>query len=160
MEEIKPCPFCGSKPVLITTASRIEKLERVSLNGYYYYCYNCHTMCGFNSDYVGIYKTQEEALNAWNKRDKPTKIYLIVNSIGRNESYRPVKIFVTYSEEKAKNYVEKFNTIRTKWLQYYDDIIDKHVKKEKIIPKDSYIFERSFTLINTNECIYKEIEVR
>ena len=74
MNEMKPCPFCGGTPVIITPDSGFQRLHRASRNGYCYYCPGCETLCGFDSDYGGVYKTAEEAAMAWNMRIDDNKV--------------------------------------------------------------------------------------
>ena len=54
MEEFKHCPFCGSKHILF----------REQVGTYEVYCQDCDAN-------VGIHKTFEEAVKAWNRREEP-----------------------------------------------------------------------------------------
>ena len=56
MEELKPCPFCGYDDI------KVEVLRGDGLLYYYYECPKCHS-CARSA------KTEEEARNAWNKRN-------------------------------------------------------------------------------------------
>lgn len=53
MDELKPCPFCGSNDI------DIEKLEKYGT--YYLSCKQC-------SIEQPLYNTLEQAINAWNRR--------------------------------------------------------------------------------------------
>lgn len=58
-EELKRCPFCGGY------ASLISEYDVESDQGFYYvYC----TKCGVEQGYYS--KTQEEAIEKWNRRVK------------------------------------------------------------------------------------------
>ena len=55
-DELKPCPFCGGE-------AEITKWHE----GYFAECKKQH--CGGT---IGAYKTEEEAIEAWNKRSERT----------------------------------------------------------------------------------------
>ena len=50
-KELKPCPFCGKKPVLIIVPETMERLI---------VCSECCNQFP--------HKTEEEAIDAWNRR--------------------------------------------------------------------------------------------
>lgn len=52
MTELKPCPFCGSKHI---------RFKRGSNAGVWLQCENCFTE-------INLYRTEEEAIEAWNRR--------------------------------------------------------------------------------------------
>lgn len=55
MQDVKPCPFCGSKDI------SIEKNDAVDWE---VYCKNCGATVGA----YDCYETIEEALEVWNRR--------------------------------------------------------------------------------------------
>ncbi len=71
---IKPCPFCGKEPT-ITTARRNPKnrmfdFREDDIPQYVVVCRNCNMYFGFLTMRGGIFMTKEDAIEAWNKRDK------------------------------------------------------------------------------------------
>lgn len=57
IEELKPCPFCGSDCVGLASADRKDsKLKHVG-------CFNCGA-CG------AVFFNEKEAISAWNRREK------------------------------------------------------------------------------------------
>ena len=62
MNELKPCPFCGSETL------EMDKEDGQDFNSWYITCYNCD--CQGVSRY-GM--TRDEAIKAWNMRaeDQP-----------------------------------------------------------------------------------------
>ena len=63
MAELKPCPFCGRKP------SKVHEHYIVGTAKIYYSvsCKAPMSKCGIKPS-TGFYKTQEEAIEAWNRR--------------------------------------------------------------------------------------------
>ena len=57
-EELKPCPFCGGKAEVLTD----ENEE------YYVSCTECTALLGYCTDTWGDYSTEDEAIEAWNRR--------------------------------------------------------------------------------------------
>ena len=53
MKEIKPCPFCGTDA------------ELIFIKGVYGVCCNNENDCAAS---VGDFPTEEDAINAWNRR--------------------------------------------------------------------------------------------
>lgn len=70
-EELKPCPFCGSEGDAIVTH---EVWNRCTdhRQGYCIECYDCGCSLGFmayhDGTWDGYYRTEEEAIEAWNRR--------------------------------------------------------------------------------------------
>ena len=62
MEELKPCPFCDLK-IVDTLRKVMGEIEMGGIKGVWVECLNCHARSG-------IYKTEEEAIKAWNQRVK------------------------------------------------------------------------------------------
>lgn len=63
MMELKPCPFCGRKP------SRVRE-HYISGTKHIYYTVECKapmTKC-FIKPKTTFFKTEEEAIKAWNRR--------------------------------------------------------------------------------------------
>ena len=68
MNQLKLCPFCGEQARVI--ASHHPRLYRPSRNGnYYVVCDSCDALLGFDEDYGGQFDTEEEAIEAWNRRE-------------------------------------------------------------------------------------------
>jgi Lar family restriction alleviation protein len=64
MEDLKPCPFCGDM-----FAKIIEKDIDLQLKVEKRYCVGCDTEgCFGNRKFSRMFKTKEEAIEAWNKR--------------------------------------------------------------------------------------------
>ena len=65
MEGLKPCPFCGEKPLLETDV-RWPDNSRNAVTAYFVICknYNCPIYHADNT----WYKTGEKAREEWNKR--------------------------------------------------------------------------------------------
>jgi Lar family restriction alleviation protein len=61
--ELKPCPFCGRKP------SKVREYYAVGTKNIYYAveCKAPNTKC-FVKPKTTFFKTQEEAIEAWNRR--------------------------------------------------------------------------------------------
>ena len=53
MTELKPCPFCGDKEIVVSPTG--------FHGAYIAYCIQCHSN-------TGDYDTKEEAIAAWNRR--------------------------------------------------------------------------------------------
>ncbi len=67
-EELKPCPFCGTIPIL---GAYKPPLLRPSCNHLYcVVCYECDMMFGWDVDYGGRFDTEEQAIEAWNRRTR------------------------------------------------------------------------------------------
>lgn len=67
MAELKPCPFCGGEAVLINNGCFVD----VS-------CKNFH--CRGWADSL-MWKTKQEAIEAWNRRAEPQKLFDAVCNI-------------------------------------------------------------------------------
>lgn len=59
MEELKPCPFCGTIPKVI---------EDISFHDYFVSCYN--KKCPLDAVYTDDYKSKKQAIKAWNTRSQ------------------------------------------------------------------------------------------
>ena len=57
--ELKPCPFCGGEAIYITTAIKAGDLVK---EFYSISCLDC------NAEIYKYCKTEEEAIEAWNRR--------------------------------------------------------------------------------------------
>ena len=62
MSELKPCPFCGSKPRTYTVSSRYVDTER--------YAVRWKVMCGREDCCILLndFANEGEAIAAWNRR--------------------------------------------------------------------------------------------
>ena len=69
MDKLNPCPFCGGEGH--TSKSIGQCLHRPSRNGWHVYCGDCQTLFGYDDDYAGIYETEKQAVEAWNRRITP-----------------------------------------------------------------------------------------
>jgi len=83
--------------------------------------------------------------------------YLVQYSTGSYDDYYQIFLFVTYDKQKAMDYCQKFNMILDKWFRYYDELLKGLRYEDKLCKK---YWCRWNELSETNECIYKEIEVR
>ena len=67
-EELKPCPFCGGRAHVWKCEPYIHRYPNFH---YCVVCNDCDLLFGFDEDYGGIFETEKEALEAWNKRTCP-----------------------------------------------------------------------------------------
>ena len=63
MTKLKPCPFCGGK-------AKIEKHE----SGMFFKSTYWFVICGMCRGRTFLQDTQEEAIEAWNKRTKKSEV--------------------------------------------------------------------------------------
>lgn len=90
------------------------------------------------------------------------KSYAVQYQGGEIDDYFNIIIFVTNSKDKAKKYVEKFNSSLEKWKEYYSQYEEERELGYRWI-KDKYLykyFDRWYKINNINECYFKEIELR
>ena len=64
-EGLKPCPFCGGEVQILKATPRIHRYRDFI---YCVYCSECELLFGYDEDYGGIFATEEEAADAWNRR--------------------------------------------------------------------------------------------
>lgn len=72
MDKLKPCPWCNQQVHIL----RIDhpRLYRPSCNHpYCVMCNTCDLLFGFDEDYGGIFDTEQEAIDAWNRRAGETE---------------------------------------------------------------------------------------
>lgn len=73
MSELKPCPFCGSYNCW---THEVWNRHTDHAQGYYVECYDCGAAKGVliyhNGTWDGFYKTEAEAIEAWNARYERT----------------------------------------------------------------------------------------
>lgn len=75
MENLKPCPWCGSMPEIIDDG-----------DGYYYYaCLNLSCPFGPSGK---VYATKEEATEAWNTRHRKKAI----GTLNKDERFKNLKM--------------------------------------------------------------------
>ena len=79
-----------------------------------------------------------------------SKAYLVLYSEGSYEDVTYNNVFITFDEQKAIDWVNKFNRIRNKWFKEY--INGKWLYESTL--------EVIFRYIEVNQAIYKEIEIR
>ncbi len=63
---LKPCPFCGGRAHIWKVEPRLHRPSRN--NDYCVVCNECDLLFGFDEDYGGIFDTEQEATEAWNRR--------------------------------------------------------------------------------------------
>jgi Lar family restriction alleviation protein len=64
MKELKPCPFCGEKTNIMITGGGTHKY-------YFAECESLDTECAGSFDVECAYRSEEELIEAWNKRASP-----------------------------------------------------------------------------------------
>jgi ABC-type Fe2+-enterobactin transport system substrate-binding protein len=84
------------------------------------------------------------------------KMYIIEYSTGSWDSWNKHNVFVTENEEVAKQYIEKFNHILTKWKTYLEEILEKNPNKIN----DNDFYERYIKFNEANKAYYTEIQIR
>lgn len=90
------------------------------------------------------------------------KAYVVQYLGGEIDDYFKIIIFVTNSKDKAKKYVEKFNSSLEKWKDYYSQYEEGRELGYRWI-KDEYVskyFNRWFEINNIDECYFEEIDLR
>jgi len=90
------------------------------------------------------------------------KAYVVQYLGGEIDDYFKIIIFVTNSKDKAKKYVEKFNSSLEKWKDYYSQYEEERELGYRWI-KDEYVskyFNRWFEINNIDECYFEEIDLR
>lgn len=90
------------------------------------------------------------------------KIYIIKYYGGSYEDAYEVDIFVTSNKKTAINYVNRFNSILKKWLNYYEQYTETDcigITRVKDEYKEKKLY-RWYQLKNIRKCYFKEIEVR
>ena len=65
MPDLKPCPFCGSRPVL-QTDTRYPRPECEPRKAYEVVCKNWDCIIGYVDERYRL--TEQEAIEAWNRR--------------------------------------------------------------------------------------------
>jgi hypothetical protein len=89
--------------------------------------------------------------------NKMKPAYIVKYSTGDWDEYR-VCVFITYNEDTAKRWVEKFNRIRDNWLTYY-----QYITLEFDGEDSDYayrIWNRYNQITELGKAWYEEIEVR
>jgi hypothetical protein len=79
-------------------------------------------------------------------------MFIVYYNAGHWEDIYNVNIFVTFDEQKAINYVNKFNRLLAKWKDYYNDNYDK-------IDDDSTTYY-VINILDVNSALYKKVELR
>ncbi|MBR1486297.1 MAG: Lar family restriction alleviation protein [Synergistaceae bacterium] len=69
-EELKPCPFCGGEARI---TNLIPPRLYVKDTAFCVYCASCNLLFGFDIDYGGEFSTENEAIEAWNRREEVSK---------------------------------------------------------------------------------------
>ena len=64
-EGLKPCPFCGGKADIWKPTPRISRFRAYI---YCVVCQDCELLFGYDEGYGGIFDTEQEATEAWNRR--------------------------------------------------------------------------------------------
>lgn len=90
------------------------------------------------------------------------KSYVVQYRGGGKDDYFNIIIFTTNSKDKAKKYVEKFNSILKRWKDHYSQYEDEIELGYRWI-KDKYFnkyFNRWYEINNIDKCYFEEIELR
>jgi hypothetical protein len=91
-----------------------------------------------------------------------SRIYLVKYCGGSYDDYYNVVIFATTKKATATNYVIKFNTILTRWKEYYSQFEGRDEMGFGWI-KDEFIdqhYDRWSCLNNIARCYYEEVLIR
>lgn len=81
--------------------------------------------------------------------------YYIVFYSETHGNYSVIELFVTKDFEYAKKYIDKFNAMLHKWMEYYDNIILKSYHKTS-----QHIIDRWNQLYEINEASISKIDYR
>lgn len=68
--KIKKCPFCGTTKNIDVQLRTVRISETRYSNGFYVRCLGCDTRFGYDPTFGGAYKTEAEAIEAWNRRTR------------------------------------------------------------------------------------------
>lgn len=68
--ELKPCPFCGNTNIHKTNCRELEDCAHFEVcdTDILYFAYVCSVNHGGCGATTGYYETEEEAIEAWNRR--------------------------------------------------------------------------------------------
>ncbi|MCB6992419.1 Lar family restriction alleviation protein [bacterium 210820-DFI.6.37] len=70
-DKLKPCPFCGGEELSIESCKSLEECEEFEgCNDDGYVAVVCDMTAGGCGSSSGYYKTKQEAIAAWNRRNK------------------------------------------------------------------------------------------
>ena len=83
-------------------------------------------------------------------------MYIVKYNFGHSLDQDAAILFVTDSEQKAKNYCTKFNRILKKWKKYFNQFENN----DWVGYRYQHKFDRWYQLRMINECYYGKIEVR
>jgi len=85
------------------------------------------------------------------------KMYIVAYSSGSYEDWREHLIFATQDKEMAEKYIEKANSILTKWLSFYLGKATEEYEKEI----EEWVFMRRYSCLEDINSFYiMEIEIR
>lgn len=84
--------------------------------------------------------------------------YVIQYSTGEYSDYRINDLFITTNELFAEKYCQKFNSIRSKWFEYFNEILNRSCDWTK--EDNFWIWERAHYFTQINNCWYNKIELR
>jgi hypothetical protein len=89
------------------------------------------------------------------------KVYLVKYSQGDYDDIEVIDIFVTFNEETATNYMNRFNCLLEKYKKFYSKFEEVDSRGHKWI-KDEYddYYERWYQLTSINGCFIVEMEIR
>ena len=68
-ENLKPCPFCGG--IVSVTDDMPARLYNELEKAFCVICPACELIFGWDCDYGGQFSSQDEAIDAWNRRVNP-----------------------------------------------------------------------------------------
>ena len=83
-------------------------------------------------------------------------MYLVQYSTGDWADHSAHELFVTHDEETARNYVNKFNDLVSRWSDYYSSLDLSDVPEER----NSIVWERRRMFEDIHNAFYTEIEIR
>ena len=89
------------------------------------------------------------------------KVYLVKYSQGRYDTFEVTDIFVTFNEETAINYMNRFNYLIKEYRKFYSKFEETNSRVRNWI-KDEYndYYDRWYWLREINDCFIVEMEIR
>jgi hypothetical protein len=85
-------------------------------------------------------------------------MYLVYYSQGVWDEHVDINIFVTHDETKAQAYINKFNTLLSKWKSYSQQIAE-YENAWKLAHIDAKV-NRAYQIMEVNKAYIEKIEIR